>query len=37
MIMIALGKIGTAIWNFLERAGKARYEKYQKNPQAYWY
>jgi hypothetical protein len=33
MVMIAL----RSIWRFLAKAGEARYEKYKRNPQAYWY
>jgi len=36
--MVALMKsIPREVWWFLEKIGEARYEKYRKNPSAYWY
>ena len=36
--MVALIKsIPHKMWVFLEKCGEARYEKYLKNPTAYWY
>jgi hypothetical protein len=33
MVMVVL----KSIWRFFEKVGEARYEKYKRNPHAYWY